>query len=110
MRGLGSQRSCPLRCSTACILSRQDTASCSEVNIRVGTLGAFSVMNRLIRGVVFAAPIACHMLWRHGDYGSWLPSTLSAKTGNLAEQLAGGQHYLGEYLQHASWNRPTSAL
>ncbi|WP_437548483.1 hypothetical protein WME97_00290 [Sorangium sp. So ce367] len=54
----------------------------------------------LLRGVVFAAPIACHMLWRHSYYGTWLPNTLSAKTGSLAEQLAGGQHYLAEYAGH----------
>ncbi|WP_437798167.1 hypothetical protein [Sorangium sp. So ce693] len=54
----------------------------------------------LLRGVVFAAPIACHMLWRHSYYGTWLPNTLSAKTGSLAEQLAGGQRYLAEYAEH----------
>ncbi|MGK3967868.1 hypothetical protein WMF38_27325 [Sorangium sp. So ce118] len=54
----------------------------------------------LLRGVVFAAPIALHMLWRHSYYGTWLPNTLSAKTGSLAEQLAGGQHYLKEYAEH----------
>ncbi|WP_438007287.1 hypothetical protein WME89_00285 [Sorangium sp. So ce321] len=54
----------------------------------------------LLRGVVFVAPIALHMLWRHSYYGTWLPNTLSAKTGSLAEQLAGGQHYLKEYAEH----------
>ncbi|AUX38685.1 hypothetical protein SOCE26_000630 [Sorangium cellulosum] len=54
----------------------------------------------LLRGAVFAAPIACHMLWRHSYYGTWLPNTLSAKTGSLAEQIAGGQRYLTEYAQH----------
>ncbi|WP_437530788.1 hypothetical protein WME79_00290 [Sorangium sp. So ce726] len=54
----------------------------------------------LLRGVVFAAPIACHMLWRHSYYGTWLPNTLSAKTGSLAEQLAGGQRYIAEYAEH----------
>ncbi|MGK3997776.1 hypothetical protein [Sorangium sp. So ce1024] len=54
----------------------------------------------LLRGVVFAAPIALHMLWRHSYYGTWLPNTLSAKTGSLAQQLAGGRHYLGEYVEH----------
>ncbi|WP_437599980.1 hypothetical protein WMF28_00305 [Sorangium sp. So ce590] len=56
----------------------------------------------LLRGVVFAAPIACHMLWRYSYYGTWLPNTLSAKTGSLAEQLAGGRHYLAEYAAHTS--------
>lgn len=54
----------------------------------------------LLRGVVFAAPIACHMLWRHSYYGNWLPNTMSAKTGDLASQLQGGQRYLMEYAQH----------
>ncbi|WP_437958226.1 hypothetical protein WME76_00295 [Sorangium sp. So ce119] len=54
----------------------------------------------LLRGVVFAAPIALHMLWRHSYYGTWLPNTLSAKTGSLAQQLAGGRHYIGEYVEH----------
>ncbi|WP_044985403.1 hypothetical protein [Sorangium cellulosum] len=56
----------------------------------------------LLRGVVFAAPIACHMLWRHSYYGTWLPNTLSAKTGSLTDQLAGGQRYLAEYAAHTS--------
>lgn len=51
----------------------------------------------LLRGVVFVAPIALHMLWRHGYYGTWLPNTLSAKTGNLRGQLEGGFRYLREY-------------
>ncbi|MGK4008093.1 hypothetical protein WMF31_36080 [Sorangium sp. So ce1036] len=54
----------------------------------------------LLRGVVFAAPIACHMLWRRSYYGTWLPNTLSAKTGSLSDQLAGGKRYLLEYAEH----------
>lgn len=55
----------------------------------------------LLRGALFAAPIALHMLWRHSYYGTWLPNTLSAKTGNLVGQLHGGMRYLGEYVRHA---------
>jgi len=55
----------------------------------------------LLRGALFVAPIALHMLWRHGYYGTWLPNTLSAKTGNLEGQIQGGARYLGEYLAHA---------
>ncbi|MEM1029326.1 MAG: hypothetical protein AAF928_05295 [Myxococcota bacterium] len=55
----------------------------------------------LLRAVVFVVPLALHMAWRHGFYGSWLPNTLSAKTGNLSQQLRGGADYLDKYVRHA---------
>ena len=54
----------------------------------------------LLRGVLFAAPIAVHLLWRHSYYDAWLPNTLAAKTGSLGQQLRGGSDYLGQYLRH----------
>jgi hypothetical protein len=55
----------------------------------------------LARGVVFALPIAAHLLFRHAYYGSWVPNTLVAKTGNLDGQLANGLGYVKEYAEHA---------
>jgi arabinofuranosyltransferase len=52
----------------------------------------------LIRGLLFAAVIGTHLLWRHGYYGAWLPNSFSAKTGNLHDQLLRGQDYLSRYL------------
>jgi hypothetical protein len=60
----------------------------------------FSGQN-LARGTLFAAAIAAHALWRHSYYGTWLPNTLSAKTGDLDAQLAQGTQYLHDYLAHA---------
>ncbi|APR77677.1 Hypothetical protein A7982_03024 [Minicystis rosea] len=60
----------------------------------------FSKQN-ILRGVVFAAPIAAHLLFRHAYYGSWVPNTLSAKTGNLQGQLQAGLGYVNNYLGHA---------
>ena len=54
----------------------------------------------LLRGVLFLAPVSAHMLWRHSYYGSWLPNTLSAKTGNMGQQLSGGLRYLSNYVDH----------
>ncbi|EYF05539.1 hypothetical protein [Chondromyces apiculatus] len=60
----------------------------------------FGVQN-LLRGALFVLPVGLHMLWRHGYYGTWLPNTLSAKTGNLTAQLHGGVRYLSAYAAHA---------
>ncbi|HSO00090.1 MAG TPA: hypothetical protein VLS89_17475 [Candidatus Nanopelagicales bacterium] len=60
----------------------------------------FSPQN-LLRGVIFAGVVGLHMLWRHGYYGTWLPNTLSAKTGDLMGQIHGGTRYLAEYGRHA---------
>jgi arabinofuranosyltransferase len=54
----------------------------------------------LLRGAIFLVPVACHTLWRHAYYGTWLPNTAMAKLGNLSEQIAGGKRYLMEYGQH----------
>lgn len=61
--------------------------------------GFFGRQN-LLRGAIFVLPIALHMLWRHDYYGHWLPNTLSAKTGNLEQQLQGGFDYLERYFKH----------
>lgn len=54
----------------------------------------------LLRGVLFATPIAAHLLWRHSYYGAWLPNTLTAKTGNLEAQIGAGADYMQRYLTH----------
>jgi len=59
----------------------------------------FSLRN-LMRGTLFLAPVCGHLLWRHSYYGSWLPNTLSAKTGDMRQQLAGGLRYLNNYVDH----------
>jgi arabinofuranosyltransferase len=61
----------------------------------------FFAKQNLIRGLLFAAPIVVHMLFRHSYYGTWLPNTFSAKTGNLDRQLETGYDYVRQYLQHA---------
>ena len=60
----------------------------------------FSKQN-LIRGVVFAAPLVAHMLWRYSYYGSFLPSTLDAKTGDLRAQYKSGRAYTMAWADHA---------
>ena len=60
--------------------------------------GFFSRRN-IVRGLLFALPVGAHLLWRHAYYGDWVPATLHAKTGDLAQQLAGGRHYLWGYLK-----------
>jgi hypothetical protein len=56
----------------------------------------------LLRIAAFAAPVALHLLFRKSYYGAWLPTTLSAKTGDFALQLRGGNEYIRNYLVHAS--------
>jgi len=48
----------------------------------------------IVRGILFAAPLAVHLLWRHDYYGAWLPSTLAAKTGDLKSQFRNGKGYV----------------
>lgn len=55
----------------------------------------------LLRGLVFATPLAAHLLWRHAYYGAWVPATLSAKTGDLSQQWSGGKAYLLGWIEHA---------
>ena len=54
----------------------------------------------LIRGGLFLAPVVSHFLWRKSYYGSWLPNTLSAKTGDVRQQLAGGLDYVEKFIVH----------
>lgn len=60
----------------------------------------FSRQN-LLRGLVFAAPLVVHLLWRKSYYGEWVPATLGAKTGDVGLQLKRGSTYLGAWLGHA---------
>lgn len=59
----------------------------------------FSLRN-LVRGALFVAPVAAHLMWRKSFYGRWLPNTLAAKTGHLEQQLAGGTDYLRRFVDH----------
>ncbi|HVY45350.1 MAG TPA: hypothetical protein VHB21_05700, partial [Minicystis sp.] len=52
----------------------------------------------LLRGALFAAPVAAHVLFRHAYYGTWLPNTLGAKTGNLQSQVQAGEAYIQNYV------------
>ncbi|MCA9617965.1 MAG: hypothetical protein KC731_03025 [Myxococcales bacterium] len=61
--------------------------------------GLFSPRN-LVRGALFVVPVGAHLLWRHQYYGRWLPRTLTAKTGDLAQQLAGGGDYAKHFVEH----------
>ena len=55
----------------------------------------------ILRGVLFVLPIAAHMAFRKSYYGTWLPNTLSAKTGALDAQMHAGASYLQNYAAHA---------
>jgi arabinofuranosyltransferase len=57
-------------------------------------------VRNLARGGMFIAPVALHLLWRHSYYGRWLPNTLTAKTGDMGAQLAGGTDYVKRFLDH----------
>jgi hypothetical protein len=46
-------------------------------------------------GLVFALPVAAHVLWRHSYYGDWLPNTFRAKVPGT--WVAQGLAYLGLY-------------
>lgn len=56
----------------------------------------FSAQN-ILRGALFVLPVAAHVLWRHSYYGTWLPNTLSAKTGDLNAQIGWGWDYFQRY-------------
>src|SRR5690606_23398310 len=53
------------------------------------------------RIALFAVPVLAHLFWRHAYYGSWVPSTFSAKTGDVRQQFEGGRRYLAGWLEHA---------
>lgn len=55
----------------------------------------------LLRAALFVAPVLAHVAFRHSYYGTWLPNTLSAKTGNLQGQVTAGAGYVQNYLNHA---------
>ncbi|MBK6921005.1 MAG: hypothetical protein IPH07_26655 [Deltaproteobacteria bacterium] len=55
----------------------------------------------IVRGLLFAVPIAIHLLWRHAYYGAWMPATLAAKTGDLKAQWRNGRGYVLAWLDHA---------
>ena len=56
----------------------------------------FSGQN-ILRGALFVLPVAAHVLWRRSYYGTWLPNTLSAKTGDLSAQIGWGWDYFQKY-------------
>ena len=55
----------------------------------------------LVRAALFVGPIAAHLIFRRAYYGTWLPNTFEAKTGNLHQQIEGGLRYLKTYPAHA---------
>lgn len=57
--------------------------------------------DNLLRGALFVGPIAMHLAFRKSYYGTWLPNTLSAKTGNLEGQMRAGVDYMQNYASHA---------
>jgi hypothetical protein len=59
----------------------------------------FSKQN-LVRGGLFVAIVAAHLVWRKSYYGAWVPNTFTAKTGDLRQQIVGGLDYLKRYSQH----------
>lgn len=58
---------------------------------------AMFTKRNVMRWAIFVAVIGAHMLWRHSYYGTWLPNTLGAKTGNLEGQIRAGRDYLWNY-------------
>ena len=65
------------------------------------TLGRRFLSGRnIVRGLLFVLPVAVHLRWRHSYYGDWLPATLYAKTGDMAQQLEGGLRYVWGYLKN----------
>ena len=61
----------------------------------------FLSRQNVMRGLVFVLPLALHLAWRRAYYGSWVPSTLPAKTGDLVQQWKGGKAYVLGWLEHA---------
>lgn len=55
----------------------------------------------LTRAALFAAPLAAHLAFRRLYYGTFLPNTLGAKTGNLGAQLHAGWLYVQGYAAQA---------
>jgi len=70
------------------------------IGVVLGLPRALFGPRNLVRGALFVVPVAAHLLWRKSYYGSWLPNTLAAKTGNLQQQLAGGTDYVRRFADH----------
>jgi arabinofuranosyltransferase len=54
-----------------------------------------------VRAGLCAAPVVAQIAFRRAYYGTWLPNTLGAKTGDLDYQLAAGKTYVDGYFTHA---------
>jgi hypothetical protein len=54
----------------------------------------------LLRGTLFVAIVAAHLVWRKSYYGAWVPNTFTAKTGDAHQQIVGGLEYLKRYATH----------
>jgi hypothetical protein len=61
----------------------------------------FLSRQNVIRGLLFVAPIAAHLVFRRLYYHAWTPNTLGAKTGNVAGQIQAGLGYVQNYVFHA---------
>jgi arabinofuranosyltransferase len=57
-------------------------------------------LRNLVRGMLFVLPVVTHLAWRKSYYGKYLPNTLTAKTGDLRQQVAGGLRYVENFLVH----------
>ncbi|TKD09244.1 hypothetical protein [Polyangium fumosum] len=55
----------------------------------------------LTRLATFAVPVLAHLAFRRLYYGGFFPNTLTAKTGDMNQQLHGGLDYLRRYAMHA---------
>ncbi len=64
-------------------------------------IGRFFSAQNLLRGGVFAIPIAEHLAFRRYFYGPYMLNTLFAKTGNLQGQIGAGIGYVQNYVVHA---------
>ncbi|HUR89896.1 MAG TPA: hypothetical protein VMZ74_12475 [Ramlibacter sp.] len=47
--------------------------------------------------------MALLLVWRYTTYGDWLPSTVSAKTGDLHSQVIRGEHYVRGFFTDYWW-------
>ncbi|MDI1443889.1 hypothetical protein [Polyangium sp. 6x1] len=55
----------------------------------------------LTRIATFAVPVIALLAFRRLYYGGFFPNTLTAKTGDMNQQLNGGVDYLRRYVMHA---------
>jgi len=55
----------------------------------------------LTRIATFVVPVLVHLVFRRVYYGGLFPNTLTAKTGDMSQQLSGGVDYLRRYAMHA---------